>query len=362
MTSRPWATLLTIFSIVLTLAAAATAQDLPKVAIITTGGTIAERTDPKTGDAVPAVSGKDLIASVPGLAKIADVTVYEYANIDSSQMNPELWAGLSRTVDQVLAEPDVVGAVVTHGTDTMAEGAYFLDVTLETKKPVVFTGAMNAASSLEKDGPSNLLDAVVQVTSKNARDWGVTVTLNRYVNSARDVRKIQTTNLQTFESGEKGYLGYVFGGRVIRINERSHRIRIPLPAKLPTELPKVVYLQTYAGDDGDLVRHAVEAGARGLVIDGVGSGNVDARVYAAVQSALAKGVPVVVTSRVYWGAVEPIYGDKGGGATLQKAGALLAGSITGPKARLLLILALLKHGDDKAQIEAVFSQLRGSAD
>ena len=324
--------------------------ELPTVAVISTGGTIAEKTNPRTGGAVPALSGKDLLDAVPQLAKVAKIKVVKYSNIDSSQMTPELWAGLSKTVDQVLADPSIKGAVITHGTDTMAEGSYFLDLTLKTDKPVVFVGAMRDASDVSPDGPANILDAVIQVCSDNARDWGVTVTLNQYINSARDARKTNSTNVQTFNSGEKGFLGYIAMGRVYRFHDRHDRQRFPLPDKLP----KVDLLTTFAGDDGSLLRYAVDQGAEGIVIEGVGAGNVNAEVYKAVEYALKKRIAVVVATRVYHGGVFPIYGDQGGGETLKKAGVILGGDLTGPKARILLMIALPQAKGDYARLKAYF--------
>lgn len=293
---------------------------LPTVAVVTTGGTIAEKTDPKTGSAVPAVTGADLVEAVPELRKIANIAVLNFSNIDSSQMTPEIWARLSRTVDDVLKRPEIQGAVVTHGTDTMAEGAYFLDLTLTSDKPVVFTGAMNDASSPFPDGPGNLLNAVIQVCSPQAQDWGVTVTLNRYVNSARDVRKTQTTNIQTFNSGEKGYLGYIFGGKIRRFNQRPHRLKLPLPEKLP----RVVYIATYAGADGSLVRHAVDSGAEGLVIDAVGAGNVNAATYHAIQYTLSRSLwsSQAVSTMGLW---NPCTGTRVGGRPWQGTDAFWQG-------------------------------------
>ncbi|TMV08087.1 asparaginase [Ruegeria sediminis] len=333
---------------------ATTEPGLPSVAILATGGTIAERTDPKTGAAVPAVSARDLVQAVPGLSKLANVGVLQFSNIDSSQMTPMHWARLSADLDRVLSRKDISGAVVTHGTDTMAEGAFFVDVTLQSDKPVVFTGAMNVASSPSPDGPSNILRAVAQVLSEDAQNWGVTVTLNRYVNSARDVRKTQTTNVQTFTSGEKGYLGYVFDRKVQRFNDRLHRIRVPLPDPLPDALPDVPIIQAYAGSDGRLLRHAIDTGAKGLVVEGVGAGNVNAEVFEAIEYAIGKGLPVVVATRVYYGRVEPIYGDQGGGATLQRAGCILAGDLPASKARLLLIAGLMRHGPDADALRKLF--------
>ena len=307
---------------------------LPMAAIITTGGTIAEKTG-KTG-AVPTVSGQALVEAVPGLEKIANIKVITFSNIDSSQMTPELWYKLSQTADDILKDPAIKGAVVTHGTDTLAEGAYFLDLTLQSNKPVAFIGAMRDASDLSPDGPANIYNAVLQVISEEAKDFGVTVTLNQYINSARNVRKTQSTNVQTFNSGEQGYLGYIEQGKVIKYNNPPKRLMIPLPEKMA----KVELLQTFAGDDGKFIRYAVDKGTEGIVIEGVGAGNVNAQVYEAIEYALGKDIPVVITTRVYHGGVWPIYGDKGGGETLQKAGAILGGDLTGPKARLQLMLAI----------------------
>ena len=326
--------------------------DLPTVAVVSTGGTIAEKIDPKTGGAVPAVSGADLIKAVPGLSKVANLAVFELCNIDSSQMTPQIWAQLSSKVKELLERDEIAGVVVTHGTDTMAEGSWFLDITIRGDKPVVFTGAMNDASSPFPDGPGNLMNAVTLAASGEARGWGVVVCLNNYVNSARDVRKSQTTNVQTFNSGEKGYLGYVSGGRVQRFNEREKRLYIPLSDKLP----KIVYLSTYAGADGSLVLYAVQSGAKGIVIDGFGSGNVNEATFKAIEYALSNKVQVVISSSVPNGSVEPVYGDEGGGKTLQKSGCILAGNLKGPKARLLLMLALAYYGNDKDKLAEMFSQ------
>lgn len=328
--------------------------DLSSVAVLATGGTIAERTDSKSGGAVPAVSAKDLVAAVPGLSKLANIGVLQFSNVDSSQMTPMNWARLSARLDDVLSREDISGAIVTHGTDTMSDGAFFVDTTLNSNKPVVFTGAMNDASSPNPDGAGNIYDAVIQVLSPNAQNWGVSVTLNRYINSARHVRKTQTTNVQTFNSGEKGYLGYVFNNHVQRFNDRLHRVRIPLPEPLPDTLPDVPLIMAYAGSDGRLLRHAIDTGAKGIVVNGVGAGNVNADLFEAIKYALAKDIPVVIATRVYHGSVEPIYGDAGGGDTLQKAGCILAGDLPATKARLLLMIGLLHHGADPEALSELF--------
>ena len=308
-------------------------SDLPTVVVVTTGGTIAEKTGPH-GGAVPAVSGSDLIEAVPGLGKLAQIKVIQFSNIDSSHMTPELWYNLSKVVDTALMNPSVAGVVVTHGTDTIAEGSFFLEATLQSDKPVVFVGAMRDASDLSPDGPANIYNAVLQIIS--GHDFGVTVTMNQYINSAWHVRKTQSTNVQTFNSGQHGYLGYIQGDKVVKYNERPPKVKLPLPAKMAD----VVFLSTFAGDDGQFIRQAVDSGAQGIVVEAVGAGNVNANVDDAINYALSKDIPVVITTRVYHGGVWPVYGDKGGGEALQKAGAILGGELTGPKARLLLMLAI----------------------
>lgn len=319
------------------------AEDLPRVVIVTTGGTIAEKASPKTGGAVPAVTGQALVDAVPGLDKLAHIEVVQFSNIDSSHMTPELWRNLSQTVDEILSDDEVMGVVVTHGTDTMAEGAYFLDVTLKSPKPVVFVGAMRDASDLSPDGPANIYNAVLQATSPVAQSFGVTVTLNQYINSARFVRKTETTNVQTFNSGEDGYLGYIAMGTVHKFHDRLPAIKLALPKKLVD----VALLKSYAGDDGKFIRYAVDQGAKGIVVEGVGAGNVNQEVFAAIKYALSKKVIVAIATRVYNGSVYPIYGDIGGGKALEDAGAILVGDMTGPKARLLLMLALSNKASKK---------------
>ena len=149
---------------------------------------------------------------------------------------------------------------------------------------------------------------------------------------------------------KKGYLGYIQGGKVYRFNDRPRRIKLALPEKLP----QVVLLATYAGADGRFVRHAVDTGAKGIVVQAVGAGNVNAEVYKALQYAMSKDVVVVITSRVTHGSVYPVYGDQGGGETLKKAGAILAWDLDGPKARLLLMLALA-NGKDRSELEKLFA-------
>ncbi|KMY68745.1 hypothetical protein AAU61_03795 [Desulfocarbo indianensis] len=308
----------------------------PLVAVVTTGGTIAQKADPKTGALTPAVTGRELIRAVPGLDKLARIQVEEFCNLDSSHLTPQIWAGLSRKLASILARPEVAGVVVTHGTDTMAEAAFFLDLTLQGPKPVVLTGSMRGASDLSPDGPANLHDAVLQAASPLARGWGVTVTLNQYVWPARCVRKTRTNTVQTFDCGWRGYAGSIMGGQLWHNNPRPAGPHLPLPERLA----KVALIASFAGDDGALLRAAVREGAQGIVLEALGQGNVNPLAFAAVKEALAAGVTVVITSRVPFEPVRAGYGSAGGGQDLAKAGAILSRELRGDKARLLLMLAL----------------------
>jgi L-asparaginase len=327
------------------------AKKLPHVVVVTTGGTVAMKYDKASGGVVPAVSGKDLIEAVHGLDKLATIETFEFSNIDSSHAKPENWQRLSKKVDEILARDDVAGVVVTHGTDTMEEGVFFLETTLKSTKPVVFVGAMRSASDLSADGPANIYNAVLQITSDVAKEWGVTINMNQYINAARHVQKAQTTNPQTFTSGEYGYLGYVVNGKVIKYNDVVKKEKLALPEKLP-EVPLFV---SYPGDDGRFIKYAVDTGAKGIAVAGVGAGNVNPDVLKAIEYALSKNVPVVVGSRVFEGGVYPLYGSEGGGSSLLKAGAFLSGDLTIYKARLLLMIALGQKEMSKEKLAELFT-------
>jgi len=326
-------------------------KNLPLVAFVTTGGTIAEKYDPEKGGLVPFLSGKELIASIPDLKKYANYRVYNFSSIDSSQMTPEIWLRLSKTVDSILDDPKVRGVVVIHGTDTMAEGSFFLDLTLSSNKPVVFTGAMKAASDPYSDGPSNLIDSIVQICSDMSKDWGVTITMNSYINSSRSAMKTQTTNPQTFESKEKGYLGYIHNKRVYRFNDRLYRVHLPRPKKLP----RIEIIFDYAGADGESLRYAVDNGAEGIIVEGMGSGNVNKPMYEAIKYAIDKGIPVVITTNVFYGAIYADYSDFGGGASLKKLGVILSGDLRASKSRILLMLSLPEVGKNWQKMEKYFN-------
>jgi len=323
---------------------------LPTVAIVTTGGTIAEKKLIIGGGSVPEISGEELIMMVPKLKDIAKIKVFDFFNVDSSQISPEMWLNLSKKINSLVADPNIAGVVVTHGTDTIAEGAYFLDLTTRSHKPIVFTGSMRYESDLSFDGEINLYNAVLEASSPNARDLGVTVTFNNYINSARSVKKAHSHNVQTFVSGDRGYVGYIAGDKIIKFQCLGPKPYFPLP-KL---LPRVMLLKTFAGDDGCLVKAAIAAEAQGIVIEGFGEGNVPAAVFDVIKQARKKNIVVVVATQVENGFTLPDYGVKGGGVSLVRNGVIIAGDLPGPKARILLMLAL-SQGKDMEKIKEYFA-------
>lgn len=330
------------------------AAELPLVAVVTTGGTIAEKIDPETGAAVPALTGEDLMKSVPGIDNIARLKVIQLTNIDSSQMTPDIMLNLAHKVQDLVNDPEIAGVLVTHGTDTMEETSFFLDLVLETDKPVVFVGAQHSASDPAPDGPGNIANAVIQAVSPTARGLGVTVNMNQYICAARDVRKTHTDNLMTFSSMENGFIGYVDFGRFRLLRRPLKRVHIPIPKK-GIQLPEVFLFTMYAGADGKYIRKAIDDGVSGVVVAGFGLGNVNASVYEAVRYARGKEIPVVISSRCYNGRTHPVYGGPGGGKTLANDEVIFSGGHIPSKARILLLLGLTKT-KDRDLLNSIFQQ------
>lgn len=325
---------------------------LPMVAIIITGGTIAQKYDPQAGGSVPAVSGEALVDAVPELKDLARLRVIPLVNIDSRDMSPELWLRLARLVNEVLADPAVTGAVITHGTDTMEDSAYLLDLTVSSDKPVALTGAQRDASTPDADGPRNLLNAVRQVVHPDARGRGVTVTFDGKILFARPVTKCHTNHVDAFAAGYYGQAGEIDDRQVTWFNRPERK----QPAfAIPDKLPKVDLIYVYPGADGRLIDSAITNGAKGIVVCGYGVGNVNLPVFKTIERARRKGIAVVLTTRVPEGRVYPVYGGEGGGTSMQKLGVIFGGDLLPWKARILLMLALTVT-DDPARIQACFDR------
>jgi L-asparaginase len=324
----------------------------PVVQIITTGGTIASRVDPATGAALPVLGGAELLAQVPSLGDVAEVRVTEFGLIGSWNMTPPLMAELAQTVQQFVTDPEVAGVVITHGTDTMEETAFALDLLLDSPRPVVLTGAMRNPTLPGPDGPRNLLDAARTAVDPSATGLGVLLVMNGEVHAARDVTKTHTTALDTFASPGLGPIALV-GDDGLWLRRR------PLPSvhlPLVEPAPRVYLIKMAAGMDDLLLRAALDGGADGVVIEGAGTGNVFSNWETAIRGLIKNGTPVILASRCLDGRVTPTYGGPGGALTLRALGVIPAGDLSGPKARLALAFAL-GAGLDFAAIRASFVAL-----
>ena len=353
-TSRAALILCTALPMALLPVEAAQAQsNLPVCPLVATGGTIAMKIDPVKQAPVPAISGEDLLATVPEVAKHARVEVKNVSNVPSDYMDPPRWIALSKEVAAALERPEVSGVVVSHGTDTLEETAWWLDLTIDSEKPVILIGAQRNASEKDFDGPRNLLNAVRICVDPQSRGKGAMIALNDQINAARDVTKTHTSSVETFKSGDFGLLGVVDQDRVIFARAPLRRQHIPLKTD---SAPSVEIVAMYGGADGRLIKAAVDQGVKGIVVQALGWGNMNQPMFAAVKDAIANGVPVVIASRVPTGRVLPNYGFEGGGKTLADAGAVMADDLSPQKARILLMLLLQSGIRDQKGLQAAFSK------
>jgi L-asparaginase len=324
----------------------------PRIVIVATGGTIAG-TAPSTtaaGYTSASLAVDVLIAAVPQIASVADVRGVQISSIGSQDMNDELWMTLATEVNRLLAQPDVDGLTITHGTDTMEETAYFLHLVVKSDKPVVMTGSMRPATSLSADGPLNIYNAVGVAADPRARGRGVLVVANDDIHGARAVMKHHTTDVQTFESPEVGLVGVcLFGDRdFARSPSHAHTTATPFTVAAGTALPRVDVIYAHAGMSADLIDAAAANGAKGLVIAGVGDGNMTTPALEAVRRAISKGVVVVRSTRVGQGSVRRnIEIDDDAIRTV------VAKELNPAKARVLLKLALTQTSDP-AEIQRFF--------
>jgi L-asparaginase len=322
----------------------------PRVCLIATGGTIAMKQDAQTGAPVPAVTGEDLVAGIPGLAGMAHVEVVNLSNIPSPNMNPERWLQLRQEVQKALALPDTAGLVITHGTDTLEEAAWFMELTLQSSKPVVFTGAQRNHSDADFDGPQNLLDAIRTATSPQAQNQGVMLVMNREIHAARTVTKTHTSQLDTFKSPHTGPLGCITA-EGITWHQNAPRSPHFTPGAEP--FPTVEIIPCFGGSSPTLLHASIQAGAKGVVIQALGMGNVNIEMHEAIAAILEQGIPVVISTRVPAGGVSPHYGYQGGGQQLAALGAIMAADLNPQKARILLMLALHTH-QPPAKLQTLF--------
>ena len=308
---------------------------MAKYVLITTGGTIAMRKN-ELGKAVPALEAEDLLRLLSPSPR-DEWRAITFSNVASSAITPEKALDLSRVLNRLIREEHVEGVVITHGTDTLEETAFLLSLTVPQSIPVVLTAAQRNASEEDSDGPRNLRNAALIATSSAARGKGVLVTMHAQIHSARDVRKLHTSQPDAFSSGPAGILGYVDEDRIFWSRESLPYLSLPVPERLA----QVPILKAYTGMNSDLLAYFLSQGAEALVIEGFGRGNLPPELVPAIAEAVSRHkIPVVITSRCPFGRTAPVYGYPGGGADLERTGAWFSGDLSTEKTRLLLAVAL----------------------
>ena len=312
----------------------------PVVVVLATGGTIAGAAPSATqtvGYKAAVVTVDNLLAAVPSLKDLADVRGEQIFQIASENITPEQWRILALRVNSLLADKDVSGVVITHGTDTMEETAYFLNLVIKSEKPVVLVGSMRPSTAISADGPLNLYNAVAVAAAPESSGKGVFVVLNDTINPAREVTKGSTFSVQTFHTPDLGALGYVQSGRPLFYRQplRRHTVSTPFNAESAKAMPKILILYGYAGSDGEMVEAAVKTGAAGIVYAGTGNGSLSDQAKKALAAARKKGVQVVRSSRTGSGMVA-----RNGEVNDDEFGFIAADNLTPQKARVLLMLGL----------------------
>jgi L-asparaginase len=328
-------------------------KKLPNVVILATGGTIAGAGASSTGSAYTSgqVKIEAMIDAVPNIRSLANLTGEQIANVGSQDMSVKVWLDVANRINTLLAKPDVDGIVITHGTDTQEETAYFLNLVVKSDKPVVLTGSMRPSTALSADGPLNMYNAVAIAASPKAKGYGVMVLMNDDIHSAHDVKKMITTPVHTFESPLEGLIGTCIFGEVEFFHKPfgRHTVDSEFSIEGVTALPRVDIVYTCADVSPDLVDIMVKAGAKGIVIAGVGDGNMNAGTLEAVKRATQKGIPVVRASRVPVGAVL-IKGE----INDEEYGTVSSADLNPQKARILLMLALLKKDRSREELQNLF--------
>lgn len=343
---------LLLFSIQVAFAAENTAK-LPNVKILATGGTIAGSgsTNTTTVGYTAAVYPVDaLINGVPELKKVANVSGEQIAQIASENMTNQVWLKLAKRINELLASDDVDGVVVTHGTDTLEETAYFLNLVVKSDKPVVVVGAMRPPTAMSADGMMNLYNSVILAGSKEARGKGVMVCMNDAINGAREVTKTNTALLDTFRAPELGYMGYMQDSKphFYRESVRRHNNTSEFDVRDLNELPQVDIVYEHANVSRVAVDAFINAGAKGIVVAGVGDGSLANPVKEALIEAQKKGIAIVRSSRTGNGIVA-----RNGEANDDQLHFSASDTLNPQKARILLMLALTKTSDP-AEIQRMF--------
>ncbi len=322
-----------------------------KVAVIFTGGTISMKVDERLAAAIPAMSNDEIMSMITNVDKIAKVEVVDFARLPGPHMSVEKMLELSNLTKELVARPDIEGVVITHGTDTLEETAFFLDLNIATDKPIVMVGSMRNGSELGYDGPSNLSAAICTAISKQSKGLGVLVVMNNEVNAASEVTKANAISLDTFKSLEFGPLGIVDSDEVIFYRTITKHQTI----ETDHVEANVHLLKAAAGMDSMLIDFLVEKKVSGIVIEAMGRGNLPPAMVPGVKRAIESGIAIVIVTRCPMGRVLGSYGYEGGGKEMRDYGAIFGGHLNGQKARIKLILALSANKDNK-KIKEIFEK------
>ncbi|AXI08275.1 asparaginase [Oceanobacillus zhaokaii] len=321
------------------------------VVLLTTGGTIASKRNPKTGLLISgALTGKEL-SSMCELPNDLTVDVQSLFQISSNQMTFQLLLELKEKIEDVFKDKAVDGIVVTHGTDTLEETAYFLDLTIADERPVVVTGSQRAPTEIGSDAFLNIRQAILAASNDHLKGIGTTVLFNEKILSARYIKKVHASNLDGFRVNGYGNLGTVD-------REEVHLYQRPVQRELHSnvvELPSVDIIPTYLGGDGRFIRAAVTSGAKGIVIEGAGRGHVPPLAVDEIRNAINQGVVVLLTTRADEGLVKVVYEFEGSVEHLLQQGVLLGRDYDSKKARIKLA-TLLAAKYNKEEIQMLFNQ------
>ena len=326
--------------------------DLPNVVILATGGTIAGSAETATqvGYASGQVGIETMINAVPGIENLANIKGEQISNVGSQDISVEIWLTLANRINALLASDEVDGIVITHGTDTQEETAYFLNLVVKSDKPVVTTGSMRPSTAVSAEGPLNLYNAVAVAASPKSRGHGVLVVMNDQILGAHSVTKTNTTSVQTFMAPGHGQMGAVIYGKLefYRTPHGIHTTDSEFSVEGINALPRVDIIYACADCSPDLIDLSVKAGAKGIVIAGVGNGNMTAAMLEVSKKAADNGVVVVRSTRVPTG-----YVLRNAEINDDENNTIASDELNAQKSRVLLMLALLKSRDN-ANIQELF--------
>lgn len=322
---------------------------MKKTLIIFTGGTISMKIDPKSQVAVPGVSIDKILDGIKNIEKYGDIEIYKFGDYPGPHINDELLFSLYKVIKRTLDDDRYDSVIVTHGTDTLEESAYFIDLLVDSSKPVIFVGAMRNASEMGYDGPNNIASAIVCAKSLESKNRGVLIVINNQINAASETTKSNTLSLDTFKSLEFGPLGIIDNNEAIYFRTTTPTSTL----KVDKLIDNVFLIKAYMSMDSTILDCLIDNNAKGIVIEAMGRGNVPPSLLDSIKRAIDKGIIIVVISRCPTGRVLDTYGYSGGGKNLTDIGVIFGNNINGQKMRIKLTLALSSTNDYKKIVNII---------